>query len=272
MKPAGHALVSNKIQENTCQTKTANGQYHPSFFYRMATGNVRPPRKTTSSQSKASSVMSSPDKVVEAISNGILARRYGVGHRLVEADLANSFNVSRGTVREALKKLAAQGVVRLDPHRGAAIRPLSRREAECLVIVLEVLCGLAARLAAEKIAQGRSRVRFIAAANLLDGKTTTGSEQFLSDRAHYYAEILDIAENAELNRLMPVPQIHLFRSQFHNFLRPSNIKAMQKEYREVSAAILAGDGALAEKRMRKHMSKTRERIATLDEQAFDQQY
>lgn len=225
------------------------------------------------SNSKAARTISSPDKVVEAISNGILARRYGVGHRLVEADLANSFSVSRGTVREALKKLAAQGVVRLDPHRGAAIRPLNRQEAEKLVVVLEVLCGLAARLAAERIAQGKARVRFSAASDqLTDSRSATGSEQFLADRANYYAVILDIADNAELNRLMPVPQIHLFRSQFHNFLRTTDIRSMQKEYGEISAAILEGDAALAEKRMRKHMSKTRDRLATLGEEAFDQNY
>ena len=68
--------------------------------------------KTTSkivpagSKAPSSRTVSSPDKVVDAINKGILARRFGVGHRLVEADLANSLNVSRGTVREALKKLS----------------------------------------------------------------------------------------------------------------------------------------------------------------------
>ena len=77
--------------------------------------------KTAAVDSKASRAMSSPDKVVDAISKRILARRFGVGHRLVEADLANSLNVSRVTVREALKKGRGSepGYTR-NPERGLA--------------------------------------------------------------------------------------------------------------------------------------------------------
>ena len=239
----------------------------------MSTAIAKTSGKTAAPNSKASREMSSPDKVVEAISRGILARRFCAGHRLVEADLANSLNVSRGTVREALKKLAAQGVVRLSPHRGAAIRPLGRREAEELVLVLEVLCGLAGRLAAQNIAQGKARERFKAASDLLTGTSSEiGAEQFLVNRANYYAVMLGIADNAELNRLMPVPQIHLFRSQFQSFLRPKDIRDMQKEYREVGTAILEGNAAVAETRMRKHMRKTLDRLVVIGEEAFDQNY
>ena len=232
--------------------------------------------KIASAGSKASSssrVVSSPDKVVDAISKGILARRFGVGHRLVEADLANSLNVSRGTVREALKKLAAQGVVRLSPHRGASIRPLSRREAEHLVVVREVLCGLAARLAAQNIGLNKARERFKAVADLLtNSHSESGSEQFLANRANYYGVILALADNAELNRLMPVSQIHLFRSQFQSYLRPKDIRDMQKEYIAVSEAILEGNAAVAEARMRKHMLKTLDRMVAMTEEAFNQDY
>ena len=238
-----------------------------------ATPTAKPSTPVATAATKPSRQISSPDKVVEAINKGILTRRFGAGHRLVEADLANSLNVSRGTVREALKKLAAQGVVRLSPHRGAAIRPLSRQEAEKLVVVLEVLCGLAARLAAANIAVAKGRERFRAVSDALVGTALTmGSDQFLANRAHYYAVILDIADNPELNRLMPVPQIHLFRSQFQSYLRPKNIAEMRKEYSDISEAILLGNESQAETRMRKHMKKTLDRLVLIGEEAFDQNY
>jgi DNA-binding GntR family transcriptional regulator len=229
--------------------------------------------KNTVAARKSAGEISSPDKVVDAINKGILNRRFGPGHRLVEADLANSLNVSRGTVREALKKLAAQGVVRISPHRGAAIRPLSRQEAGKLVVVLEVLCGLAARLAASNMGETQSRERFKAASEALtQTQVNIGSDQFLTNRANYYEVMLDIADNPELNRLMPVPQIHLFRSQFQSFLQPKDVADMQKEYGEISEAVLAGKGALAETRMRKHMSKTLDRLVAVSDDAFDQNY
>src|SRR5882762_6860423 len=54
-----------------------------------------------------SDVISSPDKVVDAIYRGILMGRFVPGQKLIEADLALSFGVSRGPIREALKRLSA---------------------------------------------------------------------------------------------------------------------------------------------------------------------
>ncbi len=229
---------------------------------------VKTPAKT-----KASRPLSSPDKVVEAISTAILLRRFGPGHRLVEADLAANYNVSRGTVREALKKLAAQGVVLLSPHRGASIRPLSHREAQQLVQVLGVLCGLAARLAAANIDKGSARERMMGVADQLtrvhlDG----GADQFMTDRATYYGEMLAIADNPELNRVMPLPQISLLRSQYHGFLAAKDIREMRKEYGNIAEAIVKGDATLAETRMRNHFNKTMDRLQAVDENTFNQSF
>jgi DNA-binding FadR family transcriptional regulator len=120
---------------------------------------------------------------------------------------------------------------------------------------------------------GKTRERFKTASDVLtQTQVSTGSEQFLANRAHYYAVMLDIADNPELNRLMPVPQIHLFRSQFQSFLQPKDVADMQKEYGEISDAILAGKDALAETRMRKHMRKTLDRLVAVSDDAFDQNY
>ncbi|MCK9282824.1 MAG: GntR family transcriptional regulator [Rhodocyclaceae bacterium] len=243
----------------------------------MSTSISKRPRKSAGStalaKAKAARPLSSPDKVVEAISSAILMRRFGPGHRLVEADLASNYNVSRGTVREALKKLAAQGVVLLSPHRGASIRPLSHREAQQLVLVLEVLCGLAARLAAENIGKGSARARMQEAADLLTRvHLESGADQFMADRATYYGVMLDVADNAELNRVMPLPQISLLRSQYHGFLGPKDIRDMRKEYGGIADAIIKGDAALAETRMRKHLSKTIDRLLAVDEKTFNQSF
>lgn len=223
------------------------------------------PTKRAATQAKPSS----PDRVVAAINRGIMTRRYGPGHRLIEADLAASLGVSRSTIREALKQLAIQGVVRINPHRGAEIRPLGRPEAENLVQVLEVLCGLAARLAAERIHDHGERQRFQKAAEALSTDAgDAGNDQFLAARGVYYEIMFSIAQNPELSRLMPVSQIHLFRSQFQRYLKSRDIADMRKEYREISDAILAGNADSAETRMRRHMRRTINRLDTIDTEAF----
>lgn len=204
--------------------------------------------------------VSSPERVASSITKGVLRRHYVVGQRLIESDLTHQLGVSRSTVREALKILAANGVVELVPHRGAVIRGLSLTDAEKLLALLEVLTGLAARLAADNIDRGQNRKLFMAAAKpLIDARSTNELDRILDERARYYQTMLDIADNSELRRAMPMPRAHLFRTQFYGFLSKVDLRAMVTEYRNITKAILAGSGAKAELYARRHLQRTAER-------------
>src|SRR5690606_40773413 len=65
------------------------------------------------------------EHIVEGIVDGVMAGRFAQGQRLIAADIAEEFNVSRAPVREALHMLAGEGVVELTPNRGARIRRLN---------------------------------------------------------------------------------------------------------------------------------------------------
>jgi DNA-binding GntR family transcriptional regulator len=73
------------------------------------------------------------------------------GVRIPERELCALFGVSRTPLREALKVLAAEGLVELLPNRGARIRPLSERDVSELFDVVGGLEALAGRLACEQI-------------------------------------------------------------------------------------------------------------------------
>ncbi|GAA3750221.1 GntR family transcriptional regulator [Salinactinospora qingdaonensis] len=68
--------------------------------------------------------------VRDTLSRAILTGQVKAGERLVQADLARQLRVSTTPVREALRDLAAEGLIRLDAHRGAVVRELSKDEAE----------------------------------------------------------------------------------------------------------------------------------------------
>lgn len=202
-----------------------------------------------------------PERVAEAITRGLLRREYSVGQRLVEAELTEKMGVSRSTIREALKILASRGVVEIIPHRGAAIRGLSLEDAENLLAVLEVLTGLAARLAAENIDKPRNRQRFTSAARpLIEADEESRLEEALDRRAKFYQAMFDVAGSEDLDRAVPTWRAHLFRNQFFAFHTRADVRAMQLEYRNIAEAILAGDASKAEAQTRRHFQKTRERM------------
>jgi DNA-binding GntR family transcriptional regulator len=198
--------------------------------------------------------------VAEAITKGLSRREYAVGQRLVEADLTARLGVGRSTVREALKILASKGVVQIVPHRGAEIRGLALQDARDLLVVLEVLTGLAARLAAERIKLGRNKALFLAAARpLVQPRGADGLDSMLDQRARFYQSMFEVAGNAELERAMPTWRAHLFRTQFYGVLTRADLKAMVREYGGITEAIVAGDAKLAERRTRAHLRRTAER-------------
>lgn len=73
------------------------------------------------------------------------------GSRLNEVEIAAAYDVSRGPVREAMQRLARDGLVVIEPHRGAFVKSLDRQELEELYEIRSALEAEAAGLAAMKI-------------------------------------------------------------------------------------------------------------------------
>jgi DNA-binding GntR family transcriptional regulator len=210
-----------------------------------------------SAQLKLESLRSTPERVADAISKGILQRRYAVGQRLVEIDLIRDLGVSRSTLREAFRILATSGVIELTPHRGAVIRTLTPDDARNLMAVLEVLSGLAARLAALNIHIGTNAARLQSAAKrLLRERWPDDMLSLMDDRARYYQVLFEIADNKELERALPNARAHMLRNQVFDQLTQTHLRSMMSEYASVTEAVLAGDSVKADQRMRRHIVKT----------------
>ena len=214
--------------------------------------------------------LSSPDAVVDAIVSGIRLGRFVPGQKLVEADLTQSIGVSRGPVREALKRLAAEGIVSLTRHRGAYIRVLTRAEVDQTLVVLEVLTGLMARLAAETVRRGghaakmREAFRWLA---IYKAGSDSGIEQ-IEKRRHFYDTLAEIGGNQELDRILPAMQIHLLRMQTLPYQTAEDKRLQLLSYSEVTEAVLAGNPKLAERAMRKHLRRTRAHLKHVSDAAF----
>jgi DNA-binding GntR family transcriptional regulator len=87
-------------------------------------------------------------RVTDELRRAILSRRHKPGDRLVEDRLSEEMGVSRVPIREALRALAAEGLVDVQPRRGATVAEVSPAIARDLVEVRATLEGLNARLAA----------------------------------------------------------------------------------------------------------------------------
>ncbi|WP_420994502.1 GntR family transcriptional regulator [Cupriavidus sp. 30B13] len=183
------------------------------------------------------------------------------GQRLVEADLATQFGVGRNSVREALQRLAAEGIVELPRHRGAAIRRLSLQDTLDVLDVAERMTGLLARAAARGSgdrahAQAlRAAVQELASAEKA-GPARTG-EVFSSARRHFYRTLLEMGGNRELRRLFPTIHMPIVHAQH----RLASLPQMRlADYRRIATAVLAGNPDEAEAAGAAHVQNVRAAI------------
>jgi DNA-binding GntR family transcriptional regulator len=87
------------------------------------------------------------DSVLAQLRRAIINREIGEGYRLRETELADQFQVSRASIRQALAQLRFEGLVDIRPHRGAVVSRMSLDAAYDVCIVRGILEGWAARTA-----------------------------------------------------------------------------------------------------------------------------
>lgn len=88
-----------------------------------------------------SGLLTLPDQIAQKLSEAIAMGVYRPGERIPEVEVAQSLQVSRAPVREALRILEKDGVVTMQPNRGARVTSLSAREVEDLFEIRRILFG-----------------------------------------------------------------------------------------------------------------------------------
>jgi DNA-binding GntR family transcriptional regulator len=143
---------------------------------------------------------------------------------------------------------------------------LTREDARDVLEVIEALCSLSARLAAERIsaAADKKLLRQIMA-NLA---VPADVFEFARMRDRFYHQLARIAGNRELERMIPAVQAHLVRVQFRAAYTVKLQDQRTKDYQEIVEAVLAQDGAKAERAMRRHIRSVARAVQELPDQTF----
>jgi DNA-binding GntR family transcriptional regulator len=194
------------------------------------------------------------DLVHQQIVEALVTGRFAGGEELNEVSLASQFQVSRTPVREALRRLAAEGLVVNQRNRQTTVVEMSRRDVTETYQVRQVLEASAARLAATNIPELRlSELRGIASL----GQPLANAEWEVAERR--FDELLHrtIAECCGNRKLLR--EIH----RYNNLVRlvrsrvarsPRRLAQGHEEHLRILAALECRDGAKAEHEMGAHIA------------------
>lgn len=199
--------------------------------------------------------------VYNKIREDIVYCRLKPGVRLIEEDLAKSFNVSKTPLREALSQLNAEGFVEYLPNRGVRVASLSVKEVYEIYSIRAVLEGYAARLAAKLIIpKGIGKLNFFQKQLEKHG----GNNNFpgwLQNNTRFHLYISEIGGNQHLFNSIRQFQRRVFRYGYLAISIPGHIENYICIHEKVIEALANKNSDGAEQFMKKHLMEVRDILA-----------
>lgn len=185
-------------------------------------------------------------QMTDVLRRRIIDGKLALGVRLIEADLANEHDLSRGTIRAALRRLVDEGLVVQIPYTGYRVVEFSAHDLWELYTLRAALEGLATRLAAEQIdAAGIAEVQRVYDALVIAGKR---NDKEAADRLDHelHTVIVGLAGHSQLahHHARIQNQVQAYIS-FSN--RDVDAATIADSHRQLVEAICAGDAAGAER-------------------------
>lgn len=193
-------------------------------------------------------------QVESVLRDAITGGTFAPGTRLVERDLCEKLGVSRTSVREALRKLEAEKLIEIVPHKGPVVATISTQEAVDLYALRGLLEGFAAREFA-RLADDTALRRFGEAVKELRVKALSQDRDgVLTAKTHLYDVLLENCGNALIKEVLTslYSRINLLRAT--SLMQPDRLPSSLREIDKLYKLLKAHDEAGAEEAARTHVA------------------
>ncbi|MBB5704492.1 DNA-binding GntR family transcriptional regulator [Ochrobactrum daejeonense] len=185
-------------------------------------------------------------QLVKLIREDILNGNLAPGHRLVESSLTEAYGVSRTVVREALRQLESEHLIRVLPNIGPAVTVLTEAEIKAIYVVRASLEGLAAKLFALNATSAQC-AGLIDLRNRLDSNYRHGNvEQREAIKAEFYTRLLEGGGNPILTDNLRAIHARIAIFRRYAFIDPARIEPSIAELEHIiNAAAIERDPVAA---------------------------
>ena len=193
-------------------------------------------------------------QVTDAIRDAIIQMRLMPGDRLVERELVEWSGVSRATVREAIRQLEADHLVKTSPQRGAEVCAPTPQEAGELYEIRAVLEGLAGRQCADNATP--AQVKTLRRAFETLRKSAEGNQRsttMVQAKAQFYEALFAGAANETIKEILFGLQARITVLRSISMAQPGRLQSTVSEVRAIVEAIEAHDPEAAAKACEAHV-------------------
>ena len=184
----------------------------------------------------------------------ILRGEYAPRQRLIETELTERYATSRFVLRNALTRLETEGLVELQPNRGARVREISVQEAIEITEIRRAIEGLVAARAAERITDEQIAQLRELGESMQAAVRATDMLRYSELNAQLHGTVRSIARHQSATRIIEQLNGQMVRHQFRLSLVPGRPTVSLPEHLAIIEALSARDSAAAERAMRAHLS------------------
>jgi DNA-binding GntR family transcriptional regulator len=207
-------------------------------------------------------------RVYDHLRAEILAGRLEPGTELAEVALSEQLGVSRGPLREAIGRLAAEGLVTVRPRRGAVVRSLSKQEFVELYQVREALEMLAVRLAVPRLGgEDVAELERLVAAMTAHAERSEVTEFFEANSA-FHLLLVEGAGNTKLRELYDQLLAQLGRYRLQSLTLRGNLERSVAEHAAILRAIKRREADRAAHLMSEHIRVPQRSLKNLSDKEF----
>ncbi len=195
------------------------------------------------------------DRVFNHLQNDILNGLYEPGDSLIESKLSEELGVSRTPIREAIRQLELEGLVKTVPNKGATVSGISSQDIEDIYTIRMLIEGLAARWAAEKITPKELK-ELKEAVELEEFYTNKNdTEQLLKFDTRFHDIIYKACKSKPLMHTLSTFHHYVQKARSISMSSPERAAQVLEEHKAILQAIIDGDGYKAEKLSTEHVKK-----------------
>jgi DNA-binding GntR family transcriptional regulator len=203
-------------------------------------------------------------EVAERLRQRIFAHELKPGDWIDEQAVAAEYGISRTPLREALKVLAAEGLVTLKPRRGCYVTEISERDLDQIFPVLALLEGRCAYEAAWNAGADQIR-RLEELHGQLEEQAAGGDlDRFFEVNQAFHRCLQELSGNRWLDQMIGDMRRVLKLTRHRSLRSEGRLAQSLEEHRAIMAAIRNGDAPLAERLMREHLLSGRDAVARLE--------
>jgi DNA-binding GntR family transcriptional regulator len=200
------------------------------------------------------------EQVAERLRTRILAHTLAPGSWIDEQALTAEWGISRTPLREALKVLAAEGLVTMKLRRGAYVTEVSERDLSEVFHLLALLESDAAAAVASQATD--AQIAELEALHAQLEATVDDRDAFFVANERFHLRLLDIADNRWRRQMVDDLRKVMKLNRHHSLFKQGRLEASLEEHREILAALKARDAKRVQRLMQKHIAHGRE-AATL---------